>query len=185
MGTADWLTLDTWITSDHHWGHGNIRQYQSRPLDHFDLMRKLWVERVGEDDDLLHLGDLVWGGDKDAHPEYLVGLPGRKRLIRGNHDKHSNDWYADAGFKVLGRGNKVVRRLHLPDMVVAFTHEPDTTDLFWDVNVHGHVHGNPVWQTPPPGSRYVNACVEATGYAPVRLGKLLGFPAGTANMIDL
>lgn len=172
---SDWLDLDTWITSDHHWEHPRIRQYQHRPENHFELMRELWIERVGDDEPLLHLGDLVCFGDMERHPEWLIGLPGRKYLIRGNHDKHTHQWYAAAGFEAIGRGNKAVRSLHLPDLTVAFSHEPlhgDSNGGWFDVNVHGHIHANPLWYA-DPGVRYVNACVEVTGYAPVRLRDLL------------
>jgi calcineurin-like phosphoesterase family protein len=177
-----WLGLDTWVTSDQHWGHGNIRRYQGRPENHFELMRTLWEDRVGPEDDLLHLGDLVWGCGDDA-PHWVEGLPGRKRLVRGNHDKCSAAWYRRYGFEVIGRGDRVVRRLHLEGgPVVAFSHLPLTGglgwdarpqgDLGWDVNVHGHIHGNPLHYA-IEGKAYANASVEATGFAPVRLRELL------------
>lgn len=166
------LTLDSWITSDHHWEHPRIREYQHRPVRHFEIMRERWFERVGEDDVVLHLGDLVCFGDPERYPFWLEGLPGRKYLIRGNHDKCSREWYAEAGFTVIGRGDKV-HRWHAPDgRIVAFTHAPDTESWGWDVNVHGHIHANPYWSG-TPHEDYRNVSVEVTGYAPVRLSAVL------------
>jgi calcineurin-like phosphoesterase family protein len=59
--------------------------------------------------------------------------------------------------------------LSYPELVIGFSHEPDTEDLYWDVNVHGHTHGNTAGHTPLPGTQYVNVSVEKTGYAPIRL----------------
>lgn len=174
------LTLDAWVTADQHWEHPRIREYQHRPADHFERMRRLWIERVGPEDTLLHLGDIVCFGDRAQHPHWLEGLPGRKHLIRGNHDKHSDEWYEAAGFKVLGRGNRQFLWVAPDGMLVAFSHEPLTlghvdyphNDFGWDVNVHGHVHANGIWD-PQPGKRYVNACVEKTDYAPIRVWDIL------------
>ena len=189
-----WLNLETWVVADNHWGHGNIRAYGARPDNHYELMRSLWLERVGGRESVLHLGDLLWGGFTEDPPWWVLDLPGTKRLVRGNHDKYSAKWYRAIGFEVIGRGDKAVRRLHLPehDLVVAFSHEPlvaDRDDGGWDVNVHGHVHQNPVRYVTAPRSPadYVNACVEAIGYGPVRLRELLeragalGKPGETPN----
>lgn len=174
----DVLTLDSWVTADQHWEHPRIREYQGRPADHFEVMRERWLDRVAPDDVLLHLGDVVCFGDRERHPFWLDGLPGRKYLLRGNHDEHSDDWYRAAGFEVLGRGNRPYTWV-VPDWcIAAFSHEPITQDRFgysdpdWDVNVHGHIHANELWD-PLPGKEYRNACVEVTDYAPVRLRDIL------------
>jgi calcineurin-like phosphoesterase family protein len=184
----DWLAPDTWVTSDHHFGHANIQRLQGRPDDHEERMEALWRERVGEDEPVLHLGDVVYANkgrfDELALRGYqrmLRSLPGRKFLILGNHDKLPPEWYERAGFEVLGRGDKPLLATADPDHgLVYLTHEPLTSahhdypylDDAFDVNVHGHIHGNPLWG-PLPRRRYANACVEVTGYAPVRLRDLL------------
>ena len=56
---------------------------------HFDRIRASWTEQVGEDDTVLLPGDLSWAMQmKDALEDLAeVGrLPGRKILLRGNHD---------------------------------------------------------------------------------------------------
>ena len=173
----DVLTWDSWVIADHHWEHPRIREYQDRPPDHFERMRNEWIEYVGHDDVILHLGDLVCFGDIDRHPFWIEGLPGRKYLIRGNHDKHSNEWYGAAGFTVLGRGNRGFMWQAPDSRVVAFSHEPLTDPGYagFDLNVHGHIHANDLWYG-LPGHEYVNVSVEKTDYAPVRLRDVIRRP---------
>ena len=167
------LTLNSWITSDQHWGHKNIQTYANRPENHYELMRNRWCAAVDPSDVLLHLGDIVCFGNRDMHDGYLEGLPGRKMLIRGNHDNHKDDFYESYGWTILGRGDKPFRWAW-GDKIIAFSHEPLESGLFWDINVHGHTHDNDHRPyTPMQGKRYINACVEKTDYAPVRLRDLL------------
>ncbi|MBE5776661.1 MAG: phosphohydrolase [Clostridiales bacterium] len=56
---------------------------------HFDKIRADWESRVGEDDVVLLPGDLSWAMQlESAMPDLeMVGaLPGRKIILRGNHD---------------------------------------------------------------------------------------------------
>lgn len=169
-GYRPYLTLDTWVTADHHWEHPRIREYQDRPADHFEIMRERWITAVAPDDNVLHLGDLVCFGDQERHPEWLIGLPGHKFLLRGNHDKHTHQWYGAAGFTVLGR--KPFNWHWLDGTIICFSHEPVEGD-HWDVNVHGHIHGAPYWPSTLRPEDRRNVCVEMTDYAPVRLGDVL------------
>ncbi len=170
------VTLDSWVTSDSHWSHANIRKYQGRPDNHFDLMRERWFEVVGPEDVVLHLGDLVCYGDQSFHYEHIDGLPGQKLLIKGNHDKHKNAWYEEAGFTVLGRGNMpfywTYGKKH-SQTLVAFSHEPLDTKHPFDINVHGHTHLNKVYTTLGRLEDRINVCVEHTDYRPVRLRDVL------------
>jgi calcineurin-like phosphoesterase family protein len=184
----DFLTLDSWVTSDQHWGHDNIIRFQGRPQSHEALMRRQWESRVQPDDVVLHLGDLVCFEyrqeyrDKNYWAEYVAELPGQKFIILGNHDDHSPAWYGAAGFTVLGRGNTPFF-WHRPDngALVAFSHEPVEDCGGWSMNVHGHTHGNT--HRPLPSDRAYrnvqrrNVCVEVTNYAPVRVRSVLDSPA--------
>lgn len=133
-----------------------------------------WSERVGPEDVVLHLGDLM-----DAFCYYVRDLPGRKLMIRGNMDRYDEGMYREVGFEVLGRGDKpffwefdqpvgkkTKRRL------VAFSHEPlgaKGEEIDWDLNIHGHIHEGPLWtHRYEPGNRF-NVSVDATDLEPVRL----------------
>ena len=179
MNNLDFLTLDSWITSDNHWGHENIRKYGCRPQGHFEFMRKRWIQNVQPDDVLLHLGDIVCFGDQTKHLEWIEGLPGDKYLIRGNHDKHPDEWYEQAGFTVLGRGTKPFYWVDPRNGdLIAFSHEPlgGYTGEGWfpfTWNIHGHIHINPLWDEYDRQEQRINVCVEVTNYAPIRLRDLI------------
>jgi hypothetical protein len=57
--------------------------------DHPEKIAKSWKERVAPEDLVLCPGDISWAMTlEEAAPDlsYLEGLPGRKILLRGNHD---------------------------------------------------------------------------------------------------
>lgn len=182
------ITNATWIWSDTHFGHKNIIKFQQRPETHEVIMLSHWIERVKDDDDILHLGDVLMGkqGNPKRWAKVLSRMPGRKFVIMGNHDKNSS-LLESAGFTVIDpfiwdkRG-------------VAFTHRPITTtypgfpewDLqgehgsqplgAWHTNIHGHIHKNPHRFEEGhliPSRRYVNVSVECVEFAPRQVGSLL------------
>ena len=63
--------------------------FHSRWREHYALIRESWQERVNIDDTVLLAGDTSWGmklEDTVWDFDFLHQLPGRKVLIRGNHD---------------------------------------------------------------------------------------------------
>lgn len=165
------LTLDSWITSDHHWGR-STESYAQR------LARYGWCGLVEDDDLVLHLGDLTDASDDAAEAEWLSGLPGRKFLILGNMDRGDEAWYREAGFEVVGRGTRPFYWMAPDGALVAFSHEPldRKGEPMWpfDVNVHGHIHDGPLWdELYEPGKKRVNVSVHVTDFSPIRLGEAL------------
>lgn len=171
----------TWITSDTHFGHRNIIKFQQRPESHEVIMLSEWIRLVGEEDYILHLGDVFMGkqGNPDRWADVIYRLPGRKYLILGNHDKSKSSMYQRAGFTIIDpfvwKG-------------VAFTHRPITPQYpapnswQWHTNIHGHIHGNILGKSeatlehdgsPIAGKKYINVSVEATDYKPRQVGSLL------------
>ena len=72
---------------------------------HFDRIRQDWREKVTPEDTVLIPGDISWAMQlKDALPDLMsIGeLPGRKILLRGNHDY----WWSSIGRvrRALGEG---------------------------------------------------------------------------------
>ena len=53
------ITLDTWIISDTHFFHENIRRYCNRPENWQELIIKNWNDLVSPDETILHLGDFA------------------------------------------------------------------------------------------------------------------------------
>lgn len=83
----------TWLIGDLHFGHekvASIRGYRSVEEHDAAIVRK-WDRQVAPGDIVHVLGDLSAGGaGGELHAlEILQGLPGRKRLVAGNHDSVS------------------------------------------------------------------------------------------------
>lgn len=82
-----------WITSDLHFNHENIIQYQPNTRGQFanvDVMNDTIIERfnsdVGPDDHTFIIGDIGMG-DTSKVPALLKRMNGKKTIIKGNHDR--------------------------------------------------------------------------------------------------
>lgn len=168
----------TWIVSDTHFGHENIKAFCLRPSDIEMSMMEEWAREVPESDStVLHLGDLNWKSNawfKNMIAPHLTGA--RKLLILGNHDRGRYSFYRDCGFK-LAKPFKLSYR----DKVVSFSHYPwseeDEAGVMPDneVRVHGHIHNNGYTREGyvPFMLNHINMSVEQTHYRPVNLKALL------------
>lgn len=87
----------------------------NKPMDVFDKrwknhvvkIEKYWKKRVTENDTVVITGDHSWGRDLaecQADLDFIMALPGRKILLRGNHDMF---WDAK---KTESRQNKCFHR---------------------------------------------------------------------------
>jgi calcineurin-like phosphoesterase family protein len=176
------IDLDTWIISDTHFGHDNIIRFCKRPVYHDCLMRTNWFETVKPDDTILHLGDVGFGKKAEAH---LEGLPGRKLLIKGNHDGKPDAYYEGFGFEIIEPFNvsEVQDLYDLPasGRTIYFMHDPldylaDGPKLYGPrhyVTIHGHIHNNGYDPRCPEHIDYRNVSVEVMDYRPVRLRDIL------------
>jgi predicted phosphohydrolase len=57
--------------------------------NHFEKIKKDWIAKVKEEDIVLIAGDISWAmklSDAETDLKAIATLPGRKVLIRGNHD---------------------------------------------------------------------------------------------------
>lgn len=161
------LTLDTWIISDTHFGHKNIVKYCDRPMEHNDIMEDNWWRLVGDNDDILHLGDLtVWYDRQDLREwmEVASELPGNKYMLRGNHDPLSDLDYLGYGYTIVPEFAQL-----FDEGLILFSHYPDDPKTReWDTNIHGHIHN-----LKSPDKQYINVSVKMMNYKPWRLGDVL------------
>lgn len=169
--------LDTWIVSDTHFRHKNIVKYCNRPMGHDRLMQQNWFEKIQPEDTVLHLGDLqVWYGLEVVAASALTSsLPGKKFILRGNHDREKPKFYADLGFTMIP---EFIWEVDIPSVItwrrVLFSHYPDITRIGeWDINVHGHIHNNGYPVEIKRERDYRNVSVEVMNYEPVRLRDVL------------
>jgi calcineurin-like phosphoesterase family protein len=128
--------MRVFIVTDTHFGHENVIKYENRPENFNELIMKYWTEMVHPDDIVIHLGDVAFT-TSDCWPDYIPKLPGRKILVKGNHDKKSWIWYMKNGFDFccdtfsLRYYGKHILFTHIPVRYIPVT---------YDLNIHGHVH---------------------------------------------
>jgi calcineurin-like phosphoesterase family protein len=138
-------------------------------MNHDQIMANNWHSLVQPGDTVLHLGDLfVWYGDiQEEAWDIAKTLPGKKYMLRGNHDELTDEEFAELGYTVI------------PEFVqnfgqtrVLFSHYPDTErGHLWDLNVHGHIHNNQEDSRNP--NKWINVSIEMMDYKPVRLREIL------------
>lgn len=81
------------VTADTHFGHKNIISYCNRPFNSVqemdDAIVEKWNSKVGINDTVFHLGDMLWGRDDNVKEaiDLIYSLNGKIYLIPGNHDK--------------------------------------------------------------------------------------------------
>ncbi|BBI31904.1 metallophosphoesterase [Cohnella abietis] len=147
--------------SDHHFGHKNIIDFESRPFKEVDEMTTemiaKWNSVVGENDKVFHLGDFSFL-NKEKTKAIVDKLNGYKILILGNHDRgRSRSWWLDVGF------NEVSEYPIIYNNFFFLSHEPMYMNKHMPfVNVHGHIHGQKY-----EGKNYFNVCVEHWDYTPL------------------
>ncbi len=128
--------MKTWLITDTHLNHDNIKTYCQRPDDHSELTDRNVHRLVQPGDLLIHMGDVGCVKESVFMPT-VKAWPGRKILVRGNHDGKSCQWYMENGFDFACDG--------LMYRGVWLTHKPWRGVLpeGTQINVHGHLHN--VW----------------------------------------
>lgn len=156
------------VVSDLHLGHKKIlgfspNRYGKSIEEHDQWIKERWLQVVNKRCLVYVLGDVAF--DKDA----LLGMktwPGRKVLVRGNHDGFKEEVYHEVFEKILG---VVKYKKHW------LSHAPvHPAELRGLKNIHGHVHNKIIKRFFMKDNRYIPVCVEQTGGAPIRFDKLTG-----------
>lgn len=167
--------MKVYLISDTHFNHEKIATYCDRPLDFTVRLINNWKQTVTDSDCVIHLGDVFIGKSAGWREIYPL-LPGRKILVRGNHDRQrSCTWWMDHGFS-FACDSMTFRGALL-------THEPypGPTDK---LNIHGHQHN--IWHgfhcdggKAPSSHPYFNQrlfAVEYTNYMPIEFDKFVNHP---------
>jgi len=141
----------TWIISDTHFYHSKIVGYCDRPVDFTQKTLKHWRRMIAPDDLVYHLGDTFFGSGSQFR-SCFNSLPGKKILIKGNHDKKNTNWYLNRGFiAVLSFAAFLIgtnlRRNgeYFQYTQVLLSHKPMKIPEFdgcRTINIFGHFHNN-------------------------------------------
>lgn len=169
------ITKNTWIISDTHFGHQNIIAFCNRPVNHEHIILDNWRRMVDDEDTILHLGDVAFGNRKSIYlwAKDIGELPGKKYLIKGNHDHSSSLKVYKGIFEII---DPFI--IDFSDVKFYFSHYPDhPIKDQWDINVHGHIHNNPLHgkfsPSVDPDKIYENVSVEVINYAPIHFYEIL------------
>lgn len=83
--------MKTFFTSDLHFGHENVIEFDGRPWNTVEEMNeeliKRWNNRVEKGDIVYVLGDLIWKTMTNDAASLIKRLNGQIILIKGNHDR--------------------------------------------------------------------------------------------------
>ncbi len=178
------------FTSDTHYYHRNIISYCARPFSDVDQMHRAmiqnWNEIVGPGDTVYHLGDFAFGSVAQI-ADIRRKLEGRIVLIRGNHDRNTQQML-QAGFDEVHDRLKVELdgyKLYLAHIPL-FTNEapaaegkvrkykPEYTKpppKYYDYWICGHVHEK--WLRK---DNVINVGVDQWGFTPRSLTEVLSSP---------
>lgn len=186
--------METWFTSDHHFGHANIIKFCDRPwwrghlhppTPDVDAMNEalveFWNETVAPGDVVYYVGDFAMG-PKDTVTKIAPRLNGEVHLILGNHDRpyrgkkggeKYDGLYYSAGFETIQSELMFegYRINHFP-YTVDFERRPGG-DKFSGMRptrdgtplIHGHVHDS--WPEPLNGDDQIHVCIDVWDYRPV------------------
>lgn len=123
-----------WLLSDPHFHHPAMLALKARPVDYADRIFKS-MKQIPATDTLICLGDLAIWKDLEVHQKYIMPLKCRKILVKGNHDKKSNEWYLSHGWDFVCRDFHDKLFWHY----LVFSHIPVELPAT-HLNIHGHLH---------------------------------------------
>lgn len=151
--------MSVFVCSDLHLGHKNIakfRHFVSSCEGNTSLIVSDWRQHINKRDVVYVLGDAAF--DQNGL-DILATLPGRKILIKGNHDDIVTTYAQSQVFEEI-HGMLKYKGMWL-------THCPIHPDEMRKCkkNVHGHVHSKSIMKRSWCGVKildpqYVNACVD-------------------------
>lgn len=168
--------MTIFITSDSHFNHNNILEFEPRPFNTVEEMNegliKAWNSVVHKTDTVYHLGDFSFGGIKDWQ-DTLNQLRGDIILIKGNHDKSK---IAERVFRegLLHEYHPLGTVIKIDKMILNLSHYAMLIGARpRNFSIHGHLHSEDTGFT-----NHVNVGVDST------FVKSLGRPFGTPITLD-
>lgn len=137
--------MKTYFTSDTHFWHKSILNFESRPYESTEEMTSdmidKWNSQVDSEDIVYHLGDLCLGNYEQT-VDVLERLKGKIILIKGNHD-YSKYYKKINKLGLLHEYHEVGISLKYNKHQLWLTHYPLEIGLRprkW--SIHGHIHGS-------------------------------------------
>lgn len=138
--------MKIWAVADTHFFHAAMHKHHGRKEGFEYIILKNLQDVMTRDDILIHLGDVSWKKQSEAN-DILSMVPGRKILVRGNHDYRSPRYYMETVFDFACDGFQMFYKKPTEGKKegrnILFTHVPvEVLPRGCDINIHGHLHNN-------------------------------------------
>lgn len=156
--------MSTYFIGDLHIGHKAICKYRDFDTveEHDACIFDNWNSTISKRDLVFVMGDACFTEEAMWR---IHKLPGRKILVKGNHDYLKSDVLLHA-FEDIEGITKYKRQFWL-------THAPiHPAELRGKINIHGHVHSQTI-----PDNRYINVSCENVNFTPVSLEMIREYTA--------
>jgi calcineurin-like phosphoesterase family protein len=163
--------VETFFTSDTHFGHNNIIKFCERPFETSEEMDAVIIERwnslVSSKDEVFHLGDFSFRSKKETN-NIVSKLNGNITLIRGNHDLKRIKLTSVLGFREIKDYHELNQKRY-GQKIVLF-HFPI---LSWNKKHHGsiHCHGHTHSLEKSYGKR-INVGVDSNDFYPYHIEEI-------------
>ncbi len=152
-----------WFTSDEHYGHEKVIEYNNRPFVNNHEMSKQLIQNFNEvvtsQDITIHAGDFCWlNKKKDVYTQYVSKLNGNHIFLIGSHDH----WQPSSG--------RYIWRKRIKGHLIFVCHYAMRT---WESShynswqLFGHSHGRLVLE-----SKQYDIGVDNNNYFPVSFDKI-------------
>lgn len=181
-----------YFTSDTHFGHGNIIDYENRPFATTDDMDALLIhnvnKRVKPADTLYHLGDFAVGQGRhkvSCIKQVLSRIAcDHVHLVLGNHDPKDSRSLLDCGFASVSQ----IFDVSCNGYRFVLCHYPF---LEWpgfyrgSYHLHGHVHEDGSYNFDMRDKHHIrrhDVGVDANRYAPVSVDEIIEFFTGDPGL---
>ena len=159
-----------YFISDLHFSHRNILKYIKRPFKDVNEMNEALIERwnnaVSKNDRVIVVGDMFLCM-KETASGFMSRLNGTKILIKGNHDKWTNERYKSLGFSEVYFRSIDYKMPSGRKALVSHYPIPDDLIAAHDLQIHGHSHSSE-----KQNGKRINVCCEAWDYTPVSIDEL-------------
>jgi calcineurin-like phosphoesterase family protein len=164
-----------WLTSDEHYNHKKILEYQKRPFSTTEEMNHSLISNhngvVNEKDCVIHIGDFSFGRGKDFK-KIALSLNGKHFFMDGSHDQSLREFFGSPELR-----KETENRLFLLPKLFEFTFNGHKIVLchyalqkWWashygSFHFYGHSHGKT--ECPIPNSRDIG--VDTTNFFPITI----------------
>lgn len=164
----------TYLITDTHFSHTNIKKYCSRP-DGFEELIFAGIESLPDSCKLIHLGDVAMGKEPVRWLERYNSLTNKKKiqsvLIVGNHDKKTKSFYH--------RYFDEVHDFLIVDNILLSHHGVDFTDTtnkhipnIVEGQIYGHFHNSPLSARELAWENAFQLSLERENYIPIPLEEI-------------